>query len=696
MKRTSILAILSVVAVMCVAGALAACSQTSGPSENDDPVGAYFEYHAEDGGTLAGEGKQFIGKGEEGTAVTAVADDGYLFEGWSDGVETPERKDKNDSYDGITGNTFIAMFSRNDTQNFAGGSGSGRHPYVIRTAEHLKNVASFPKANFILESDITLPAAAAGQSNFTPIGSAGASFCGEFNGNGHTISGLTINNAGAGYAALFGEVGNGGYIHGLTLDGVNIVGGQYVGGIAAYCYGKISDCTVSGSITATCAEGVDELFAGGIAGYIYPDQSSVLADLSADVNITVTETEAGCDIGGLFGQSKGGFILSDSTSAATISADWVNYAVGSVTAGGLVGSLDNATVTGCSSSGRVEGSCAGGLIGYGGSWDGEYDICISDSYSGADVWGVIAGGFAGRTNAAQLTIENSYSTGDVTAISGGAGFIESVSADSAGIVGCYSTGDVYCRRNIEWNNVYMDLIAGGFIGTLDNNARLTNCASTGSVTLVNDSDGYVGGLVGWSEGDCTLKNCFSESTVTIQAAKREGGGLWPGMSLMAGGLFGRMMGDGNVVNNCYYLGEIFLNGEENGATDLGIAFSTYIGGLAADAGSVEITNSYFYGTLGDNLYSDEETRYHGAVMGWAYKESHDNIYYSSLPTYETAHVHVDLMSRYWNGVHTDFENLASALNRGQAQPDRMWKQDEESGYPMLLWWNSRPQYGTAD
>lgn len=50
-------------------------------------------YEASEGGRIDGQAVQTILKGEDAQTVTAVAEEGYVFAGWSDGLETAERTD---------------------------------------------------------------------------------------------------------------------------------------------------------------------------------------------------------------------------------------------------------------------------------------------------------------------------------------------------------------------------------------------------------------------------------------------------------------------------------------------------------------------------------------------------------------------------------------------------------------------------
>lgn len=52
-------------------------------------------YLVEEGGEIAGVADQLVRPGEDTTPVVAVPDDGWVFVGWDDGNESPERAEKN-------------------------------------------------------------------------------------------------------------------------------------------------------------------------------------------------------------------------------------------------------------------------------------------------------------------------------------------------------------------------------------------------------------------------------------------------------------------------------------------------------------------------------------------------------------------------------------------------------------------------
>ena len=61
----------------------------------EDPLASYvaLSYVVEEGGEIVGEADQLLPPGGDGTSVVAVAEDGWIFVGWDDGVKTPERQD---------------------------------------------------------------------------------------------------------------------------------------------------------------------------------------------------------------------------------------------------------------------------------------------------------------------------------------------------------------------------------------------------------------------------------------------------------------------------------------------------------------------------------------------------------------------------------------------------------------------------
>ena len=221
--------------------------------------------------------------------------------------------------------------------------------------------------------------------NFDPIGDSGAPFTGNFDGQGFTISGLTINRSGEDYVGLFGYTGSGASISNVGLTGININGRFNTGGLV----GKSID---GGSITNSYSTGsVDGgWYVGGLVGF------STISIANSYSTASVTGING--NIGGLIGYSNAPV----TTSYSTGNVDGDNSPNG-----GLIG-YNNAPVTNSYSTGNVNGSdSTGGLIGFNKS-------TVTNTYSTGNVdGGWYVGGLVGDNYS---VVSNSYSTGSVTGI----------------------------------------------------------------------------------------------------------------------------------------------------------------------------------------------------------------------------------------------------------------------------------------
>ena len=289
-------------------------------------------YTAEEGGRIIGSLTQTVKKGESGSSVIAVADSGYEFIGWSDGVETAERLDEN-----VTGNIYVTAKFLDKSPVFAGGNGTEEDPYLIATVKHLKNISLYPTAHYRLQNDIVLSAVSEGFSNFTPLFDDETMFSGMLDGNGFSIENLTIYNENTFYTGLFSCIGENGWVKNLSLKNVNLSGTNYVGGIAGYSLGKITDCSVSGKITYL-AENDYKVFFGGIAGRAENDLNGCSAQVTVTAAEAVGETYAG-GIVGYYSYNMGGMKEEPMSVFAEVSIDVSSK--NNVYAGGLFGYTGN-------------------------------------------------------------------------------------------------------------------------------------------------------------------------------------------------------------------------------------------------------------------------------------------------------------------------------------------------------------------
>ena len=212
--------------------------------------------------------------------------------------------------------------------------------------------------NCTLADNITLPAVAEGESNWTPIGTESQPYTGTFNGKDKTITGLTVNQEGTDYVGLIGYLGSGGKVQNVTLTDVSVTGYWYVGGVVGFnSSGSVTACTSSGSVEGS-------FNVGGVVGYNYA--SDVIGCTSSG-----SVSGSSYNVGGVVGVNYG--TLTACTSSCSVSGS--SYYVG-----GVVGKNSSGTVTACTSSGSVSGSFnVGGVMGYN---YGTVTACYWSDYAG--------------------------------------------------------------------------------------------------------------------------------------------------------------------------------------------------------------------------------------------------------------------------------------------------------------------------
>lgn len=255
-----------------------------------------------------------------------------------------------------------------------------------------------------LDADLDLAGIA-----WIPMGDTSHDFAGTFDGQGHTISNLTIGTADAPItgelAGLFGVVE--GTVKNLFLDEVSVNAnvGYYVGGLAAYAVGPIENCHITKLDMDAVASGV-----GGLIGYATSGNSIYGCSVSGEIAV-----KSGC-------QGVGGFIGSMGKNAQ------ITYSGATV------------AVT----APKERSTNAGGFIGKG---NGESDkaTVINNCYATGNVTGgSYSGGFAGGLWG--LNIENCYAAGNVTqAAASMASFVGTDASDPhyyGSIKNCYTTGEV--------------------------------------------------------------------------------------------------------------------------------------------------------------------------------------------------------------------------------------------------------------
>ena len=164
-------------------------------------------------------------------------------------------------------------------KEFAGGDGSEKNPYLIKTAAQLRKLSNdcakgihYRETYFRLENDIRFNKNVLDESGelngnesrfkqWIPIGKdISLNFGGNFNGNGHTVYGLVCTNDSYEFTGLFGVCRT---VTHLTIKDSYFEGKKHVGSIAGFV-DHVVNCVNYATIKSTFSSGS----AGGIAGNI--------------------------------------------------------------------------------------------------------------------------------------------------------------------------------------------------------------------------------------------------------------------------------------------------------------------------------------------------------------------------------------------------------------------------------------------
>ena len=105
--------------------------------------------------------------------------------------------------------------------------------------------------------------------NTTLVGYQSKMYNGTFNGNGHTISGLYINQGGYTNKALFAGISSDGIVQNVGIVNSYVNGGTYVGAICGTNEGTIKNCYNTGIVVSTDVNAniIGGAYVGGICGY---------------------------------------------------------------------------------------------------------------------------------------------------------------------------------------------------------------------------------------------------------------------------------------------------------------------------------------------------------------------------------------------------------------------------------------------
>jgi len=433
---------------------------------------------------------------------------------------------------------------------YSGGTGEPNDPYQIATAEDLMLLGETPEdydKHFILTADIDLDPNLPGRRVFdraviaANVGFYRTYFTGSFDGDGHTISHLTIK--GTGRLGLFGTFSSfDAEIKGVGLVDVNITGsGSPVGGLVGENAGTVIQCYSKGVVNGTYE-------VGGLVGENHDIGSIANCYSSGSVSGDYT-------IGGLVGYNDGSITESSS----------IGLVRGSFGIGGLLGSNDyKGSIANCYSSGSVSGtgSDVGGLVSINeGRITASYTIGSVTGESG--VGGLIGCNIGEVTNCCSVsTVAGNSAIGGLV----GVNFTETERGGGirAGLVAqCYSTGKVSGTENVGGlvgMNKYYSKISGEIEANVDNSFWDTE--TSGQTT----SDGGIGKTTAEMQTASTFINAGWDFAGEIENGTHEvwqipEAGGYPLLSNFSGYTPPKLQGTGTVddpylISNALELGSV--------------------------------------------------------------------------------------------------------------------------------------------
>ncbi|WP_164906072.1 S-layer homology domain-containing protein [Gudongella oleilytica] len=294
----------------------------------------------------------------------------------------------------------------------------GETYYHVSTPEQLAHINDHLSLNFIQTADIDLSGV-----SWTPIGwvsnyyDQNLPFNGHYDGQGYSISNLKISSS-ISWAGLFAVAGSTAVLEDVILENVDIIAGYHSGALVGENRGRISGCTVTGTING----------AGQFGGLVGMSHNGLIEDCHSSATVTGT----GEAVGGLVGYSTNN---SGSASDSIVRCSFTGNVSGNQRTGGLVGTLQGGLLSESFAAGNVSGSntYTGGLVGVIESANG-FIAAVRNCYSRSSVMASgsqYVGGLAGANWWG--TIQNSYSAGTMN-LDG--------ATDSGGLTGMIYTGAV--------------------------------------------------------------------------------------------------------------------------------------------------------------------------------------------------------------------------------------------------------------
>lgn len=626
-KKLIVLLSAVILVILCVIG-LSACT------------GKNFtvKYSATAGGYVLGNCEQIVKSGEDGNQVIAIANDGYAFVKWSDGITENVRRDENVTENLSITAEFVKTYSISyNVKYFIGKGGyiSGCAEQTVPQNEDAKAVTAVPNTgyrfvkwsdgvetakrtdtNIIEDKSLTAefqflfsggegteesPFLIENYEEFLntsfypysfykltqdldlsgklhePVFDKASEFEGYFDGNNKTIKNITIETD-KNYPSVFGFIGVHGIIKNLKLENVNITAVDFDTESTWYCVGILAGVSngLLQNIDVSGSIAIDGLYHSRVAvgGLVGAIKIGAVQNCNADVTMQVKDAKTE--------NGERAFCF-----------------------GGLTGVNSSANISYCTVNGTitVEQSASGlniaGLIGY---WQPDYNENVQTSVMGCQTNvnisgdGYNAGGLVGEIYVSAnslMCIKNSSAHGDI------------VGSTVGGLIcSSHGTGELWIENCYADNNVTGFSRAAGFVMQLSCKTYLKGCYVTGNIiTHSRNDEGTVAGMAAgfvYQASKSEFKNCYVKASVSSTRACGFGLMIMSGCMLdgcfaegsitatLTGGAFIIYCGSNLNILNCYSLCTLISSGE-----------NTVFYALASGLRDSNVQNYYYAGNAAD-------------------------------------------------------------------------------------------------
>ncbi|MBU0808822.1 MAG: filamentous hemagglutinin N-terminal domain-containing protein [Gammaproteobacteria bacterium] len=481
---------------------------------------------------------------------------------------------------GAAGNNWVIV-DIDGTLNNAGGAVGATRPMLaseysttINNAHQLQLMAMDPTASYTLGSDINAASTGLGNdvwgsAGFAPIGGLISNFTGSFDGLGHTIIGVTINQPSS-YVGLFGVTGPGSTISNVGLLNGSVIGDSYIGALVGRNGGVINNSYATVDVSGSS-------YVGGLVGY-------VIASGTIE-NSYAAGAVAAMRAGGLVGCNEGS--IRNSYASGAVTGDFSSGLTGLNDSGVVTNSFWNIDTTGRSNSTGGTGLTTAKMMQLASfsSWNDATPNTIANTGGSGAVWRIYEGHTAPLLTSFMTGLTLTGAPDVVVTYNGNAQNGASISAPS-GVLGAAATGTNAGFYNGYYSTQHGYDISGG---------NLTiNAAALSAVSL--DGTRAYDGTTDVAAGIFTLSGLVGDDDLALTGVGTIGSKNVGTYTVALGSL---TLGDGTTGLASNYT---FAGGTQTATitkADLAISTSdvskTYDGGLTA-AGTATIASGTLFGS----------------------------------------------------------------------------------------------------